>query len=95
MAMGGHVLRRSARKKRSAKHDHDYVIHNVGADLQRQVCSICGQVNISASPPAGVRSTRADAEPVLFNQPSLNIIVDETVAPIGLSWQFADRRSRR
>lgn len=89
------MFRRSARKKRSAKHDHDYMIHNVGADLQRQVCSICRQVNIGASPPAGLRSTIADAEPVPFSQPSLTIIVDETVAPIGLSWQFADRRARR
>ncbi len=87
------MFRLSTRKKRSAKHDHEYVIHNVGADLQRQVCRICGQVNISASRPVGLRSTSAEAEPVLFSQPSLTIIVDETVAPIGLSWQFADRRA--
>ena len=86
---------RSARKKRVANHDHAYEIHNVGADLQRQVCSICGQVSISASPPASLRSAPADAEPVLFQQPSLTIVVEETVAPVGLSWQFADRRSRR
>ena len=84
---------RSARKKRVANHDHAYEIHNVGADLQRQVCSICGQVSISASPPAGFRSARAGAEPV--PDPPLTVVVDETVAPVGLSWQFADRRSRR
>jgi hypothetical protein len=95
MAMGGHVFRRSARKKRVAKHDHEYVIHDVGADLQRQVCSICGQISISATSPASLRSAPADAEPVLFQQPSLTIVVDETDAPVGLSWQFAERRSRR
>ena len=67
----------------------------VGADLQRQVCSICGQVSIKASPPASIRPTIADAEPVLSQQPQLTVVVDETVAPAGLSWQLADRRTGR
>jgi hypothetical protein len=94
MAMGGHMFRRLATNKRSAKHDHEYVVHNVGADLQRQVCSICGQVSINASPPASVRPAVKEPERV-FRQPSLMVVVDETVAPAGLSWQFADRRIAR
>ena len=89
------MFRRFATKRRSAKHDHEFVVHNVGADLQRQVCSICGQVSIKASPPAGIRPTIADAEPVLSQQPQLTVVVDETVAPAGLSWQLADRRTGR
>ena len=89
------MFRRFATKRRSAKHDHEFVVHNVGADLQRQVCSICGQVSIKASPPAGIRPTIADAEHVLFQHPPLTVIVDETVAPASLSWQYADRRTGR
>jgi hypothetical protein len=96
MAMGGHVFRSSARKKRSGKHDHEYMIHNVGADLQRQVCSICGQVSISASPPVGFRPrSAAAAGPLHSTDPPLTIVIDEVVAPVGLSWEFADRRARR
>ena len=92
MAMGGHVFRRIARRKRFAKHDHQYVINNVGAGLQREVCRICGKIRIKASPPANLRATRAAAEPVPC--PSLTVVLEEAVEPVGLSRQFADRRAR-
>lgn len=89
------MFRRSARKKRAPKHDHDYVTHNVGADLQRQVCSICGQISISASPPAGLRATSNESGPQTAEPPLTVVIDEESIEPVGLSWQFADRRSRR
>ncbi len=88
------MFRRFSTNKRSAKHDHEFVVHNVGADLQRRVCSICGQVSINASPPATIRPTASDPERV-FRQPPLTVFLDETVAPVGLGWQFADRRTAR
>jgi len=89
------MFRRSARNRRSGKHDHAYVVHNVGADLQRQVCSICGQVSISASPPIGVRPTPAAAASPQVDDAPLTIVLDKVVQPAGLSWQFVDRKARR
>lgn len=87
------MFRRSARRKRFAKHDHEYVINNVGADLQREVCSICGKICINASPPAALRAALAETEPV--PDPPLTVVLEEAGQPVGLSWQFADRRARR
>lgn len=37
-------------------HDHTFVTHNVGADLQRQICGECGHVSINPTPPVSVRA---------------------------------------
>ena len=45
--------------KRSASrtdHDHTFVTHNVGADLQRRVCDECGHLSINLTEPASIRS---------------------------------------
>lgn len=84
-----------AKNNRPAKHTHEYRVHNVGADLQRQVCGSCGDVSINPLPPKSVRSSLVEAEPVLFSQPKLAVVLDEVADPVGLSWQFAERRSRR
>lgn len=89
------MFRRSAQKRRSTKHEHAFVINNVGADLQRQVCTICGQVSIVALPPVDVRSTLADVTASLFSESPLTIVIDEAVQPAGLSRQLADRPARR
>ncbi len=89
------MFRRSAQKRRSTNHDHAYAVNNVGADLQRKVCTICGQVSIVALPPVDVRSTLADVTSSLFGESPLTIVIDEAVQPAGLSWQFADRQARR
>jgi len=89
------MFRLSARNSRSAKHTHEYRVHNVGADLQRQVCSSCGQVSISSAPRPSLRSIVTDANPRLSHNDDFTIVIDETAQPVGLSWRFGERRTRR
>jgi hypothetical protein len=95
MAKGGHVFGTSAKSNRSAKHTHEYRVHNVGADLQRQVCGSCGEVSINPLAPTSVRRSSAELQPILFGRPKLAVVLDEVAAPVGLSWRFGERRARR
>lgn len=92
--MGGHVFRRSNRKHRSAKHTHEYRAHNVGADLQRQVCITCGHISITPLPPAGLRSGVPEPEQTLSPNESLSVVIDETDQPLEASGQGGGRSSQ-
>lgn len=85
----------SPKNNRSAKHNHEFQAHTVGAGLQRQVCGTCGAVSINALPPTNLRPSLAEVKPGLFSQPKLTIVLDEVAAPVGLSWRFGERRARR
>ena len=37
-------------------HEHTLATQNVGADLQRQICTECGHVSINPTPPSSIRT---------------------------------------
>ncbi len=47
-------------------HEHSFVTHNVGADLQRRVCAECSHVSVDLMEPASVRSEVNGKKPGLF-----------------------------
>ena len=49
-----------------SNHDHTFVTHNVGADLQRRVCGECGQISIDLAEPSSIRSEVNGKKPGLF-----------------------------
>ncbi len=54
------------RSASQADHEHEFATQNVGADLQRRVCSACGYVSINLSEPTSIRSEVRVDKPGLF-----------------------------
>ena len=52
---------RSRKAARPTSHIHEFSNHNVGADLQRQVCRVCGHITINPIPPTDLRSEILEA----------------------------------
>ncbi len=84
------MRRRSTREARSAKHEHEFSVQNVGAALQRHVCGRCGHVSIDAIPPSDLRAEVLEVEAGLFKDSQASAHVDEEPV-IGLP-PFGERR---
>ncbi len=54
------------RSASQADHEHTFAAQNVGADLQRRVCSECGYVSIKLAEPSDIRSEIRVDKPGLF-----------------------------
>lgn len=84
------MFKRSAQKNRAAKHTHEFSTCSIGADLQRQVCCICGQVSIASLPPTDLRPTTTNPA-----NGWLTVVIDEAEQPVGLSWRSGEQGARR
>jgi len=89
------MLKRSTRETRSDKHTHEFNVHNVGADLQRQVCRTCGHVSINPLPPPDLRAAVLDVKTGLFSNSELTVRIVEAIEPVLSVRRFGERRNRR
>jgi hypothetical protein len=81
-------------------HEHSFVTHNVGADLQRRVCAECSHVSVDLMEPASVRSEVNGKKPGLFGgAPELVYELAEALALVPATVadrpRFGERRTER
>ena len=89
------MLRRSTRNARPTKHTHDYLAHNVGADLQRQVCRSCGHISINPLQPLDLRAELLDVEVGLFRNSESTLEIADALEPVLSPFRFEERLARR
>lgn len=89
------MFKRSNRDPRSAKHSHQFSVHNVGADLQRQVCGSCGRVSIKPLPPPDLRAEMLVAPNGLFNKSQMTVRLEAAIERVPTGPRFGERRTRR
>ena len=89
------MLRQNRREARSAKHIHEFTNHNVGADLQRRVCRVCGHISINPIPPTDLRSEMLEVKTGLFGGCPLALRLADAMEPVLGQPRSGERRSRR
>ena len=86
---------RNRKAARPTSHIHEFSNHNVGADLQRQVCRVCGHITINPIPPTDLRSEIHEAQTGLLGGSPLAVRLGEAMEPVLGQRQPGERRSRR
>jgi hypothetical protein len=93
--MGGHMLKRSTRKTKPAKHEHDFRTHNIGADLERQICRGCGHISINSLPPLDLRAELLDVNVGLFRNSDVTLEIADALKPVLSPFRCEERMVRR
>jgi len=86
---------RNRREARPPKHIHEFTGQNVGADLRRQVCVVCGRISINALPPTNLRSEVLEIKSGLFGNHPLTVQLAEAMEPVLRRPGFGERRTQR